>query len=94
MTWATRVDPISDRIWDIRSVDPSPGIRVLGGFAEKDTFVALEWDFRENLGGPKSKEWRDFIVRCSAHWRRLFGTYKPHEGEKTSDFLSKNYFDV
>ncbi len=93
-TYLARTDPVSDCIWDIRSIDPSPGIRVLGMFAEKDTFIALEWDFRERLDGPRSKEWRNFIVRCGAHWRRLFGTHRPHDGGKTSDILSKNYLDV
>src|SRR4051812_40363654 len=35
------VDPISDGVWDIRSIDPSPSIRVLGCFAETDIFVSL-----------------------------------------------------
>jgi hypothetical protein len=40
--YMARIDPISDEVWDIRSRDPSPAIRVMGAFAETDVFVALE----------------------------------------------------
>jgi hypothetical protein len=88
------VDPTRLGIWDIRSVDPRPGLRVLGCFSEKDVFVALEMETRESLGGPNDKAWRDFIERCSAHWRRLFGTYLPFFGGETSDYFSENFLDV
>ena len=93
-TFLARTKPVEDEIWDIRSIDPNPAIRVLGCFSEQDVFVALEWEFRSELGGPHDKAWRDFIVRCGAHWRRLFGSYLPLCGEKTSDYISENYFDV
>ncbi len=38
-----RLAPVEDEVWDIRSRDPSPGIRVLGSFSERDVFVALLW---------------------------------------------------
>lgn len=89
-TYIARVDPISHDVWDIRSRDPNPGIRVLGCFSETDVFVALVWDFRENLGGPGAKEWRDFIERCRAEWRKLFPTYPPPQGEDIHDYISEN----
>jgi hypothetical protein len=92
--YIARTDPTSGGIWDIRSIDPRPGLRVLGCFAEVDVFVALEWEFRINLGGPDDKRWRDFIVRCKANWNRTFGPYRPLIGGQTSDFISNNYFDV
>jgi hypothetical protein len=55
-TYMARVDPAADEVWDIRSVDPRPAIRVLGCFAETDLFVALTWEYRKNLGGSNSKE--------------------------------------
>src|SRR5260370_22021007 len=43
--YLAKVDPAGADIWDLRSIDPSPGVRVLGCFAEKDLFVALVWSF-------------------------------------------------
>jgi len=90
-TYLARTDPITDEVWDIRSRDPRPGIRVLGSFSECNTFVALVWSFREPLQGPGSREWRDFILRCKARWNQLFGTYQPLSGASVSDYVSTNY---
>lgn len=82
------LDPPSDEVWEIRSRDPKPGIRVFGRFSEKDVFVALTWGYREDLGGPKSKEWRDAREQCKAEWRRLFHPYGPHVGNTPHDYIS------
>lgn len=92
--YIARTNPIEDEVWDIRSVDPRPGIRVLGFFAEKDVFIALEWEFRTNLDGPGGKLWSKFLRANGAHWRRLFGVYRPHSGGQTSDYISENHVDV
>lgn len=44
-----RVHPVAAEFFSIRVTDPeeTPGIRSLGAFVDKDTFVALIWDFRE-----------------------------------------------
>jgi hypothetical protein len=93
-TYLARTHPPEDEVWDIRSRDPKPGIRVLGRFAEKDVFIALVWNHREALGGPGSKEWRDFIERCKAEWRRLFPTYPPHSGRRIDDYVSEDFYVV
>jgi hypothetical protein len=93
-TYMARVDPSSDEVWDIRSIDPSPAIRVLGCFGETDTFVALVWDYRINLSGPRSKEWRDFREACKAEWRKLFGPYPPFSGGDAYDYISRNIYVV
>jgi hypothetical protein len=36
-----RVAPVEEEIWDFRCLDPNPGLRAFGCFAETDTFVAL-----------------------------------------------------
>ena len=66
-----------ENVWEIRSRDPKPGIRVLGRFADTDVFVALSWWHRADLGGPRSREWRDAIVGCKTEWRNLFPAYEP-----------------
>ena len=44
-----RIDPVSMQLWDIRCIDPNPGIRTFGTFLCKDTFLALTWEYREQI---------------------------------------------
>lgn len=66
-----------EEVWEIRSRDPQPGIRIMGRFADTDIFIALNWWHRADLGGPKSRAWRDAIVGCKTEWRNLFPVYEP-----------------
>ncbi len=86
VTNMARADPIESEVFDIRCIDPKPGIRVLGCFADFDLFVALTWNVRENL--PDDKSWRDEIERCKAAWRRLFHPYLPFCGADLNAYLS------
>ncbi len=88
--WAymAQIDPPADEVWDIRSRDPKPGLRVFGRFAEKDVFVALLWRRREDMGGRESKEWRDSRESCKAEWRKLFLSYPAFSGDDNHDYLS------
>jgi len=92
-----RLWPLEDSVWDIRSRDPSPALRVVGFFAETDTFVALRWAPRSRrpkwtsmpaLGSKDSRAWRDIIVQCKADWRNLFPTYVPVRGESLNAYIS------
>lgn len=84
-----RVDPPTDEVWDIRCIDPEPGMRVLGCFAETDIFVALIGNYRENL--TDARDWRDEIELTKAEWRKLFPTYRPHSGANLHDYVSRNW---
>lgn len=84
------LDPVGDGIWDIRSRDPNPAIRVLGGFAEKDVFIALTWGLRKNLLDKDSPQWINAINKCRTEWKRLFPTYSPLTGDDISDYLTSN----
>jgi hypothetical protein len=84
-----RVAPVSVEIWDIRVIAPNPGIRALGGFSKLDTFVALTWDYRENLDGRGL--WNEEIDRCQKAWRDLFGATKPLKGKSLHDYLTNFY---
>lgn len=66
-----------EEVWEIRSRDPQPGIRILGRFADFDVFIALSWWNRTDLGGPKDRRWRDAIVGCKTEWNNLFPAYQP-----------------
>ena len=46
-----RLKRVAEEVWEIRSCDPEPGVRVLGRFGEKNTFIGLAWDFHEHLKG-------------------------------------------
>jgi hypothetical protein len=87
--YMARLDRVSDGIVEIRSFDPSPSLRLLGGFSEQDVFVGLTWEWRVNLGGPGSREWNNAIERCKAEWRKLFHPYTPYVGNSLHDYISR-----
>ena len=68
--------PAREGVWAIKSTRPSPSIRVLGFFAEKDSFVATNHALRSELGKFESRQWRDQKRRAGVIWRRLFPTYQ------------------
>lgn len=90
-TYMARTCPVSDAIWDIRSRDPKPGLRVLGGFSEIDVFICLDWEYRDSLGGPNSREWKNFILRSKTLWKQLFHDYKRVSGDDARNYLSDKY---
>jgi hypothetical protein len=92
--YIAQLDAPRDEVWEIRSRDPKPAIRVFGRFAEKDTFVSLIWSYRAPLGGPGSREWRDAVEICKTEWRKLFLTWPPHSGEDINGYLSQPFFLV
>lgn len=87
-SYLKRLDPPRREVWEIRSLDPKPGIRVLGRFASKDVFVALAWYERAPLLGPGSREWRDAVIDCKTKWDNLFGPYQPISEASFHDYLS------
>lgn len=94
------LDPVGDGIWDVRSQDPKPGLRVLGCFAEKDIFLGLLVASRSQrvgyiprgpLGDRDSQEWKDIIRATKACWRSLMATYQPVVGNTIDDYFSDGY---
>jgi hypothetical protein len=97
--YMARLAPIEDSVWDIRSRDPKPALRVAGFFAAKDIFTALRWAPRSvqpawtdkpPLGCRDSREWRDMITQCKTDWRNLFHSYGPVKGEDIHEYISRN----
>lgn len=80
-----RVRPTNLYVFDFRSKDDIAGIRVFGGFAKKDWFVGLTWEFREDV------DWEEEILRCRAAWSELFGAPLQSLGTNPNDYLSGNY---
>ncbi len=96
-----RLDRPEDEVWDIRSVDPSPALRVFGRFADTDVFTALlwqprsaDWARRKALGHRKSLEWQFAILECQKRWGHLFPGYDPLRGSDVRDYVSANAFLV
>jgi hypothetical protein len=87
-TYFKGLAPRRDGIWAIRSVRPSPSIRVLGRFAEKDVFVATNYELRAPLGGFENRAWREAKRHCLAEWRKLFPTYSALIGSTIHDHVS------
>jgi hypothetical protein len=86
-TYLKRLDPVVREVWEIRSCDPSPGVRVLGRFVERDHFLGLAWNFRENL----SSSWDSICDRCLDQWRQLLPNYSAHMGRKADDYVSQSF---
>ncbi len=84
-----RLDPTTDGIWDIRSRDPSPSLRLLGGFAKKDEFVALVLYERLPLGAYGSRAWSIATTDCNVQWGNRFHAYRPLTGDDPNGYLSK-----
>lgn len=94
------LDPVKDGVWDIRSSKPSPGLRVIGCFADVDTFVGLlpasrsvptVFVKRGPLGDRFSPEWAHIISETRALWRRLIPTWRPIGGDDPSDYFSQKH---
>ncbi len=91
-TMLARVDPVGAEVWDIRCVAAGHGIRCFGSFAGKDTFIALTWNYRENL--CSAVDWKYAIAECKTTWAGLFGTLKPFKGKNLDEYLTENYRTV
>jgi hypothetical protein len=92
-----RLHPSEDNIFDIRSVDPSPALRIICHFAEKDVLIAhlccprsvpVHWLDRMPLLGRQSKDWLRAITDSKSNWSTLFPGCEPHAGANVNDYLS------
>jgi hypothetical protein len=80
--------PRSKAVWEIRSVQDSPSIRVFGLFAEMDVFVATNFALRSELGGWESREWKQARRNATVEWNGLFKPYHPLHGDSVDDVVT------
>ncbi len=95
------LEPVEEGIWEIRSRDPRPGMRVLGQFPCKDTFLAFDvrirsrpdprWPELVPLGHGKSIEYHIAQIDVLARWKALFPEFTPLCGDDVSVLLSDKY---
>jgi hypothetical protein len=97
--YMSRLDPHRREVWEVRDRS-RPSLRVFRSFAEKDTFVALTWQWRSILGPLARLEpnvwprmWPIEARRCAAAWRRRFSSYSPHTGSNPDEYLT-NWFPI
>lgn len=86
-TMVARNSPVDWGFWDFRVYAGKKSIRVGGGFASKDTFVALTWDYREAIGD----EFNQFVLDTRDAWDDLFAPLTPFKGNRYDDYLSNCY---
>lgn len=84
--------PPEERVFDLRVREPYPGIRVFGCFAEKDVFVAMNWERRDLLPTVMppvndAEEWETERKICLARWNQV-STYEPFEGTSVNDYIT------
>lgn len=88
-----RLDPQGDQVWELRSVDPRPSVRAFGTFADSDTLVLTHMRLRTDLGGYKSRPFRDEIRRTRQIWQGIFAPYRPVASDKVTDYVTENVLD-
>ena len=92
-----RLDPPHWGVWDLRSRDPKPGLRVFFRFADKDVAIFftcsprslnVSWLDRLPLFDRKSREWKLAIADCLAEWKTLLPNHEPINGSHLSDYIT------
>jgi hypothetical protein len=84
-TMLARVRPVEAEFWSIRVTDPdgTPGIRSLGAFSDTDEFIALRWEYRENID-----IFDEEVQSTIEAWRDLFRSEAPHSGSNLDAYLT------
>ena len=85
-----RTDPIELGIFDIRSNDPSPALRLFGAFSETDVFIGLTLRIRKELGGKHEPHFSDAITSAQLTWNTLFPRHKPFVSVNPTEHVSQN----
>ncbi len=92
-----RLSPVEHGVWDLRSVDPRPGLRVFFCLGARDIMVALtcsprsievDWLSRAPLGPRDGPEWKRAIRDCRSTWSELFPGQSPLVGAKVDECFS------
>jgi hypothetical protein len=93
-----RLEPTTLSVFDIRSRDPKPSLRVLGRFARPDVFVGLDWWPRWKRVSWSVKEpltddqkWAAAIAGVAKIWSEILPGITPVLGDKVEGYVTRNY---
>lgn len=81
------VKPLGSEVRDIRVLEHGR-IRVFGRFGLKNNFIALNWDYRENLEGG---EFDKAVFHCMDLWRDLFSDEPLFSGASADAYISGRF---
>lgn len=87
--YLARIDPVEYGIWTLRSIDPSPAIRVFGAFIEVDHFVCLRTALRAELDGPNGPKWANAREDAIAIWNKITEDHTRLLGDHIEDYISE-----
>ena len=92
--YMARTNPVQDGIFDIRSQDPSPAIRLFGAFCEIDVFLGLTWHWRNELGGRDQRAFDFAVMGAAKVWDELLPNCNRLFSDRVEDYLSNDYLLV
>lgn len=72
------------KVWEIRIMDSQTPYRLLGLFADRDTFVGVELLPRDSL------DFENEIRRANSRWSHLFVAHEPVTSENINDYISEH----
>lgn len=70
--------------WEMRTMEPPPGYRLFGFFADADKFVGLHLVSKDLVNNDED------MKHAQSKWRNLFGTFNPVVSENINDYISEN----
>jgi hypothetical protein len=89
-----RTHPVQDGIFDLRSRDPSPGIRLFGAFCETDVFLGLTWKWRHELGSRHDRLFDLAVLEATGVWDRLLPDCRRLVSDRIEDCISDDFIPV
>jgi hypothetical protein len=88
-----RLDSPPPEVWEFRVTEPDVQVRIIGRFAEVDTFIASRIHTRAHLGDYGSQAWQDAKDDASTMWSELFPERAPHSGTWMHHYIGEDFDD-
>lgn len=92
--YMARTEPVQEGIFDLRSQDPSPAIRLFGAFCEIDVFLGLTWRWRNELGGRNERAFDFAVMEAMKVWDALLPDCRRLFSDNIEDYISDDLLPV